>query len=66
MGYLLQTIINEYIKFYPQHFKTQKLAAESLKISRTHFNKIIHGHDNPSTKVLMLMEEQMEGEKNDE
>ena len=59
VGILIEEIINKYIKFYPQHFKNQGEAAEALKISRSHFNKIINKRDIPSLSLLMRMEEKM-------
>ena len=43
-----------------EHYKSQGEAAEDLKISRSHLNKIINGRDYPSTALLMRMEKVME------
>lgn len=59
VGILIQEIINKYIQFYPKYFKNQSEAAEALKISRTHFNKIINGRDKPSLSLLDRMEKKM-------
>lgn len=59
VGILIEEIINKYINFYPKHFKNQGDAAEALKISRSHFNKIINKRDVPSLSLLMRMEKKM-------
>lgn len=41
---------------------TQGAAAEQIKISRTHLNKVLNGRETPSMALLMRMEEAMEGE----
>ena len=56
---MIEEIINNYIKFWPLHFKTQGEAAEALQISRSHFNKIINKRDFPSTSLLIRMENKM-------
>jgi transcriptional regulator with XRE-family HTH domain len=40
---------------------TQGQAAEEVKISRTHLNKVLNGHEVPSMALLMRMEEKMRG-----
>ena len=56
---MIEEIINKYIKFYPKYFKNQGEAAETLNISRSHFNKIINKRDKPSLSLLMRMENKM-------
>ena len=41
------------------HYKSQGDAADDLKISRSHLNKIINRRDNPSLALLMRMENKM-------
>ena len=60
VGILIQEIISRYKQFMLEHYKTQGEAAEELKISRSHLNKIINGRDYPSTALLMRMEKVME------
>lgn len=45
------------------HYKNQGEAADALKISRSHLNKIINRRDNPSTTLLIKMEKIMNGEE---
>jgi transcriptional regulator with XRE-family HTH domain len=40
---------------------TQGAAAEKVKISRTHLNKVLNGKETPSMALLMRMEETMNG-----
>lgn len=56
---MIEEIINKYIHFMEKTYKTQSAAAEDLNISRSHLNKIIHKHDNPSLTLLMRMEQKM-------
>ena len=42
-----------------KHYHCQSEAAEELHISRSHLNKIINRRDNPSTTLLIRMEEVM-------
>ena len=60
VGILIQEIISHYKQFMLEHYKSQGEAAEDLKISRSHLNKIINGRDYPSTALLMRMEKVME------
>lgn len=60
VGILIQEIISRYKQFMLEHYKSQSEAAEELKISRSHLNKIINGRDYPSTALLMRMEKVME------
>lgn len=59
MGILIEEIIKRYRKFMERHYKSQGEAAEDLNISRSHLNKIINRRDNPSTTLLLRMEEVM-------
>lgn len=59
MGILIEEIINKYIHFMNIHYPNQGAAAQDLKISRSHLNKIINRRDNPSLTLLMRMEEKM-------
>ena len=63
---MIEEIIAKYKKFMEQHYPNQGAAAEDLGISRSHLNKIINRRDNPSTTLLIKMEEVMEGKVNDE
>ena len=42
-----------------EHYCHQGDAAEELHISRSHLNKIVNRRDNPSTTLLIRMEEAM-------
>ena len=57
VGILIEEIITKYKIFMEQHYKSQGEAAEDLNISRSHLNKIINRRDNPSTALLIRMEE---------
>ena len=59
MGILIEEIIRRYKEFMTQHYHCQNDAAEELHISRSHLNKIINRRDNPSTTLLIRMEEVM-------
>ena len=59
MGILIEEIINKYHRFMNMHYKSQGDAADDLKISRSHLNKIINRRDNPSLALLMRMENKM-------
>ena len=59
VGILIEDIIKQYKIFMEQHYKSQGEAAEELGISRSHLNKIINRRDNPSTSLLLRMEEVM-------
>ena len=41
---------------------TQGQAAELIKISRTHLNKVLNGRETPSMALLMRIEKAMEGD----
>ena len=56
---MIEEIIQKYIRFMNQYYKTQTAAAEDLHISRAHLNKIIHRHDNPTLTLLDRMEKKM-------
>ena len=56
---MIEEIIEKYRKFMEQHYPNQGIAAEELGISRSHLNKIINRRDNPSTSLLIRMEEVM-------
>ena len=60
VGILIQEIISRYKQFMLEHYRSQGEAAEDLKISRSHLNKIVKGRDYPSTALLMRMEKVME------
>lgn len=59
MGILIEEIIQKYKKFMEEHYCHQGDAAEELHISRSHLNKIVNRRDNPSTTLLIRMEEAM-------
>jgi len=59
VGILIEEIIQKYKKFMMEHYNCQSEAAEELHISRSHLNKIINRRDNPSTTLLIRMEEVM-------
>ena len=63
MGILIEEIIERYKIFMESHYPNQGIAAEALHISRSHLNKIINRRDNPSTTLLMRMEQIMEENK---
>ena len=65
MGILIEEVIKKYILFAAKHYKTQGEAAEELKISRSHLNKIINRRDNPSLSLLIRMEDIMKKYKFD-
>ena len=48
------------------HYPNQGAAAEALHISRSHLNKIINRRDNPSTTLLIRMEQLMERQNDKE
>ncbi len=59
VGILIEEIIKRYKDFMEKHYRCQSEAAEELHISRSHLNKIINRRDNPSTTLLIRMEEVM-------
>ena len=59
--YLIQEIIDKFKKYMTDNNLTQGAAAEQIKISRTHLNKVLNGKETPSTALLMRMEEAMDG-----
>lgn len=62
---MIEEIIEKYKEFMEKNYPNQGAAAEDLKISRSHLNKIINRRDNPSTTLLIRMEEVMKnGRKN--
>ena len=61
MCFLIQTIIDRFKKYMADNRLTQGQAAELIKISRTHLNKVLNGRETPSMALLMRMEEQMDG-----
>lgn len=61
MCFLIQTIIDKFKKYMADNSLTQGQAAELIKISRTHLNKVLNGKETPSMALLMRMEEQMNG-----
>ena len=58
---MLQKIIDDFIQYMFIHNLTQGQAAELIKISRPHLNKVINGKETPSMALLMRMEEVMNG-----
>lgn len=56
---MIQEIIQKYIRFMNKYYKNQGEAAEDLHISRSHLNKIINRRSDPSTSLLIRMEEKM-------
>ena len=58
---MIQKIINDFINYMSIHNLTQGEAAELVKISRPHLNKVINGKETPSIALLMRMEEVMNG-----
>lgn len=56
---MIEEIINKFIQFMNKYYDTQTAAASDLNISRSHLNKIIHKHDNPSLTLLKRMEDKM-------
>jgi len=59
--FLIQTIIENFKKYMADNNLTQGAAAEQIKISRTHLNKVLNGKETPSMALLMRMEEAMNG-----
>ena len=63
VGILIQEIIEKYREFMENNYPNQGEAAKDLNISRSHLNKIINKRDNPSTALLIRMEEVMKNGK---
>ena len=63
VGILIQEIIEKYREFMENNYPNQSEAAKDLNISRSHLNKIINRRDNPSTALLLRMEEVMKNGK---
>ena len=59
--YLIQEIIDKFKLYMRDMGWTQGQAAEEIRISRTHLNKVLNGHEVPSMALLMRMEEKMRG-----
>ena len=59
---MIQTIIDKFKKYMADNSLTQGQAAELIKISRTHLNKVLNGRESPSMALLMRIEKAMEGE----
>lgn len=59
--FLIQMIIENFKKYMADNNLTQGAAAEQIKISRTHLNKVLNGKETPSMALLMRMEEAMDG-----
>lgn len=57
---MIEEIIARYKIFMEEHYPNQGIAAADLHISRSHLNKIINRRDNPSTTLLIRMEQIME------
>ncbi len=58
---MIQIIIDNFKKYMADNNLTQGAAAEKVKISRTHLNKVLNGKETPSMALLMRMEETMNG-----
>ena len=58
---MIQTIIDKFKEYMADNNLTQGAAAEQIKISRTHLNKVLNGKETPSMALLMRMEEAMNG-----
>lgn len=56
---MIEEIIEKWIIFMNNHYKTQTEAAEALGICRSHLNKIIHKKALPSVALMSRMEEKM-------
>lgn len=54
---MIEEIIERYKQFMENNYPNQGAAAADLHISRSHLNKIINRRDNPSTTLLIRMEE---------
>ena len=59
---MIQTIIDRFKKYMADNSLTQGQAAELIKISRTHLNKVLNGRETPSMALLMRIEKAMEGD----
>ena len=66
MGILIEATIIQFKNFIENHYPNQGAAAEALHISRSHLNKIINRRDNPSTTLLIRMEQLMERQNDKE
>ena len=55
--YMIQEIIDKFKEYMKLKNLSQGAAAELIKISRPHLNKILNSRTAPSMKVLMKMEE---------
>lgn len=56
---MIEEIINNFKKFLHETGILQTTAAKDLNISKSHLSKILNRHDNPSTTLLIRMEEYM-------
>ena len=59
--YLIQEIIDRFKEYMNTMGWTQGRAAEEIKISRTHLNKVLNGREIPSMALLKRMEDAMNG-----